>query len=173
MPFDQLAGKSVLEIGLGYGSVSQAVAAAGAQLTGLDIAAGPVNWLRHRLALAGLPGQAIQGSALDIPFPEGNFDHVVTIGCLHHTGDLKKAISEVHRVLRPGGTAIIMVYSATSHLRRLKHPAETLHYVRSVAAGSDEPLALDKHGRPTSMPPLTDGSRRKSCLPQRPHSRAC
>ena len=77
----------------------------------------------------------------------GQFDAVVTIGCLHHTGNLKKGISEVHRVLRQGGSATIMVYSATSHLRWLKYPSDTWRYVRSVAAGSDDALPLHPDGR--------------------------
>src|ERR1700733_13505498 len=64
IPFRDLAGKDVLEIGLGYGSVSQRIAAAGGNLTGLDIARGPVHWLEHRLKLSGLSGKAIEGSAL-------------------------------------------------------------------------------------------------------------
>ncbi|MBC9883516.1 class I SAM-dependent methyltransferase [Bradyrhizobium sp. INPA01-394B] len=147
IPFNQLAGRRVLEIGLGYGSVSEALSRAGAILTGLDISPGPVNWLRHRLSLSGTPGEAVEGSALAIPFPDESFDYVVTIGCLHHTGDLMKSISEVHRVLRKGAGATIMVYSATSHLRWLKYPTDTFRYVRSVASGSDKPLPLGKDGR--------------------------
>src|SRR4051812_1238283 len=42
IPFDNFAEKDVLEVGLGYGTVSQKIAASGARYTGLDIAAGPV-----------------------------------------------------------------------------------------------------------------------------------
>jgi ubiquinone/menaquinone biosynthesis C-methylase UbiE len=147
IPFRDLAGKDVLEIGLGYGSVSQRIAAAGGNLTGLDIASGPVHWLEHRLKLSGLPGKAIEGSALAIPFGDESFDYVVSIGCLHHTGNLKRAISEVHRVLRKGGGATIMVYNATSNVRWLKYPGDTLKYVKTVRAGSDEPLRLAEDGR--------------------------
>ncbi|MHC4608539.1 MAG: class I SAM-dependent methyltransferase, partial [Planctomycetota bacterium] len=46
--------------------------------------------------------------------PDGTFDFVYSIGCLHHTGDLGRAVSEVHRVLRPGGTAVVMLYNRHS-----------------------------------------------------------
>ena len=51
--------------------------------------------------------------------PDESFDHVITIGCLHHTGDLQRAVSEVKRVLRPGGRAVVMLYNRNS-LRRLR-----------------------------------------------------
>ena len=72
--------------------------------------------MEHRIGLLGVGrGSATQGSALDIPHPDGSFDVVVSIGCLHHTGNLAGAIDEVHRVLRPGGEAMVMVYNA-SHI---------------------------------------------------------
>jgi SAM-dependent methyltransferase len=58
-----------------------------------------------------------QGSALSIPHPDESFDVVVSIGCLHHTGDLAGAIREVGRVLRPGGEAMVMVYNRHSFRR--------------------------------------------------------
>jgi SAM-dependent methyltransferase len=42
------------------------------------------------------------------------FDRVYTIGCLHHTGDLAGSVSEVHRVLKPGGRAMVMLYNRRS-----------------------------------------------------------
>jgi 2-polyprenyl-3-methyl-5-hydroxy-6-metoxy-1,4-benzoquinol methylase len=59
IPFDLLSDKDVLEVGLGYGSVAQRLAQSAASFTGLDIAAGPVAALRHRLKQAGLRGRAI------------------------------------------------------------------------------------------------------------------
>ena len=116
-----VAGRSVLEVGLGYGTVSGRLAELGAQLHGLDIAAAPVEMVRHRLRLMGHPAdeRIVQGSALEMPFVNGAFDRVYSIGCLHHTGDLPRAIREVHRVLKPGGAAIVMLYNRHS-ARRLK-----------------------------------------------------
>jgi SAM-dependent methyltransferase len=111
----------LLEIGLGYGTVSQQLAEAGFGYQGLDIAEGPVEMVRQRLRMLGVADaerRVAQGSALEIPHPDGAFGHVVTIGCLHHTGDLPRAVSEVHRVLEPGGTAMVMLYNRHS-LRQL------------------------------------------------------
>jgi SAM-dependent methyltransferase len=57
IPWTGLHGKRVLEIGLGYGTVSQKLAETGAIFTGLDIAANPVALVRHRLRQNGLPGK--------------------------------------------------------------------------------------------------------------------
>lgn len=120
LPDGRLAGAHVLEIGLGYGTLSGQLIARGAFFHGVDIARGPVEMARHRLRLAGQDAddRVVQASALALPHPDAAFDFVYSIGCLHHTGDLPQAISEVHRVLRPGGTAIVMLYHEHS-LRRL------------------------------------------------------
>ena len=39
------------------------------------------------------------------------FDGVVSIGCLHHTGDIQGGLDEIHRVLKPNGRALIMLYN--------------------------------------------------------------
>ena len=128
--FDELQGKKVLEVGLGYGTVGQKIAESGADYTGLDIAEGPVSMMNHRLGQCGLPGKAIQGSILEAPFEHETFDRVVAIGCYHHTGDTKRAISETARILKPGGQALVMVYNAYSYRRWLRSPLDTWRYYR-------------------------------------------
>lgn len=113
------AGK-VLEIGLGYGTLGQALAERGLAYNGLDIAEGPVRMMRHRLANLGVEDadERVQvGSAIDIPHPDESFDYVYSIGCLHHTGDLPGSVAEVRRVLVPGGTAVVMLYNSHSFRR--------------------------------------------------------
>jgi len=108
---------SALEIGLGYGTVSQLLAERFRDYRGLDIAAGPVSMVRHRLAMLGVEDttvRVLQGSALAIPHADEMFDFVCTIGCLHHTGDLPRAVAELRRVLRPGGELLVMLYNSHS-----------------------------------------------------------
>jgi SAM-dependent methyltransferase len=118
----------LLEIGLGFGTVSQYLAEAGCDYHGCDIARAPVEIVRERLRTLKIPGpedRVVQGSALAIPHPDKRFEHVVSIGCLHHTGDLPRAVSEAHRVLRPGGTALVMLYNRHS-FRQLQRRFRTL-----------------------------------------------
>ena len=122
-------GRRVLEIGLGFGTVGQILAARGAHYHGADIAAAPVAMIRDRVRWLGREDDAAvaQASALELPWQDESFDVVVSIGCLHHTGDLPRAVGEVHRVLAPGGLAFVMLYNAHSfrqlvgvQLRRLR-----------------------------------------------------
>jgi SAM-dependent methyltransferase len=123
--FDGVSGEKVLEIGLGYGTVSGKLMESGTDYHGLDIAEGPVAMARHRAALLGTTVEIQAGSALAIPYADRTFDQVVTIGCLHHTGDLARAFREVARVIKPGGTASIMVYSAVSYRQWMRSPIAT------------------------------------------------
>lgn len=136
VPVAEMSGLRVLEIGLGYGTLSQKIAEAGAQYSGLDIAAGPVHMVNHRLSQAGLPGRAVQGSVLDAPFGDGSFDWVVSIGCLHHTGNLQRALNECWRMLKPGGQAMVMVYSSISYRQWLAKPGETWRKIRAERSGA-------------------------------------
>ncbi len=117
IPFGDMRHKDVLEVGLGYGTVSQSIAQSGARYRGLDIAANAVGMVNHRMRTLGMPEQALQGSILRAPFADSMFDYVVAIGCLHMTGDLQRGIDEAHRILRPGGKLIFMVYYAYSWRR--------------------------------------------------------
>jgi SAM-dependent methyltransferase len=119
-------GVSVLEIGLGYGTLGQHIAAADARYYGLDLAEGPVEMMRYRLRMLGAVPNVIRGSAYSLPFGPNSFDLVVSIGCFHHTGHLHGCIDEVHRVLRPRGTAVVMLYNQFSYRQWLQFPFHTL-----------------------------------------------
>jgi SAM-dependent methyltransferase len=147
LPFESFRGKNVLEVGLGYGTVGQKIAESGARYSALDIARGPVEGMKHRLKQSGLEGTAQQASVLKAPFADESFDIAVSIGCLHHTGDMQRAIDELARVLRPGGKIILMVYSAVGYMRWIRYPGATLRYVTQVLSGSGQPLGLDDTGR--------------------------
>lgn len=145
IPFQDLSGKDVLEVGLGYGTVAERLALSGCRYTGLDIARGPVDMANHRLRQNDLPGRALLGSILDAPFCHPSFDVVVAIGSLHHTGNLQLAIRQCHALLRPGGQLIFMVYSAYSYRRWRMARRVTLGYLlrelqghRNVVGATDE-----------------------------------
>lgn len=122
---NNIKSESVLEVGLGYGTVSQLLAKSSVQYTGLDIAAGPVEIVNHRINMEKLNGKAYQGSMLNCNFPNESFDRVYSIGCFHHTGNMQKCVDETYRVLKPGGKAIIMVYNSFSYYRWIRFPFST------------------------------------------------
>jgi SAM-dependent methyltransferase len=85
----------------------------GAVATGVDLTERGVALTRERVALEGFTADVRQADAEHLPFESNTFDIVYSYGVLHHSPHTVRAISEVYRVLKPGGTALIMVY----HLR--------------------------------------------------------
>jgi SAM-dependent methyltransferase len=107
--------KRVLEIGLGQGAESEQLIRRGARWSGLDLTQESVERVRARLELRALPHDDLRhGSALDIPWPDGSFDIVFSHGVLHHIPDIQTAQAEIHRVLRPSGTLVAMLYGRRS-----------------------------------------------------------
>lgn len=158
VPVHTFTGKKVLEVGLGFGTLGQQLALHSSGYRGLDIAHGPVEMMNTRLARLGLSGQdfsAVQGSMLNCPFPDSEFDVVVSIGCFHHTGDLHRCIEETRRVLKPGGYAYIMVYNKFSYRNWIKWPLTT---IRAALSGSttgrshNERLAYDANAQGEAAP---------------------
>jgi len=110
-----VAGKDVLEIGLGEGSDSEQLIRRGARWTGLDLTSESVERVGARLSLRELPYTDLrQGSVLDLPFADDSFDLVFSHGVLHHVPEIRQAAAELHRVLRPGGELVIMLYARWS-----------------------------------------------------------
>jgi SAM-dependent methyltransferase len=58
-----------------------------------------------------LPGATIEGDAERLPLPDASFDVAYSWGVIHHTPDTQACVDELHRVLRPGGKLILMLYS--------------------------------------------------------------
>ena len=143
IPFTEMRGRRVLEVGLGYGTVGQRIAENGADYTGLDIATGPVEMVNYRLRLCGLPGRAQRGNILRAPFDDASFDYVVAIGCFHHTGDMERALEESHRILRPSGVLVGMVYNAYSYRRWLNAAKQTARYLVWDTVGWGRPPQAD------------------------------
>jgi SAM-dependent methyltransferase len=112
-------GLKVLEIGCGLGTDGAQFAAAGADYTGVDLTEAAVALARGRFELFDLAGKLQTADAENLDFPDESFDLVYSHGVLHHTPDTAKAIREVHRVLRPGGRAVVMLYHRGSYNYRI------------------------------------------------------
>ncbi|MGE0129700.1 MAG: class I SAM-dependent methyltransferase [Blastocatellales bacterium] len=95
-----LSGMKVIEAMCGSGQTTQYLISQGAQVTGLDISGEAVSSFNKRWPEC----QAVCASMLDSGLDNDSFDAVAVVGGLHHLHPhLDAAISEIHRILRPGG----------------------------------------------------------------------
>jgi SAM-dependent methyltransferase len=117
--FRSARGLKVLEIGCGLGTDGAQFAEAGADYTGVDLTEAAVDLARKRFELFSLPGEFQTADAENLDFADESFDLVYSHGVLHHTPETGKAIREIHRVLRPGGRAVVMLYHRGSYNYRV------------------------------------------------------
>ena len=54
------------------------------------------------------------GSSTDLDYSDNTFDFVYSWGVIHHSGNIKKSLKEIYRVLKKGGTSKIMIYNKNS-----------------------------------------------------------
>jgi SAM-dependent methyltransferase len=118
--FSAYRGRTLLEVGCGIGTDLVRFAQGGAQVTGVDLSSTAVELARKNFALHGVAAQDLRvanGEAL--PFADGTFDVVYGHGVVQYTANAPQLIRECHRVLKPGGEAIFMVYNRVSWLNAL------------------------------------------------------
>ena len=97
-------GPSVLDAGAGQGSLSAKLGKLGFDVTSADASPAAVAVLRERL-----PGQVIEASIAELPFADEAFDGAVLGEVLEHVEDDRGALTEIARVLRPGGVLALSV----------------------------------------------------------------
>lgn len=112
--------KKVLDVGCGNGYLLSRYALEGADVYGIDITETGIDLCQKRFSYLTLPyaGKFNVASAESIPFPDNTFDCITSTGVLHHTPNTPKAVSEIFRVLKPGGRFITMFYYRDSLLYR-------------------------------------------------------
>jgi ubiquinone/menaquinone biosynthesis C-methylase UbiE len=108
--FERWATRDVLEAGCGIAPDGMRFVRAGARYTGIDFSPTAIALARRRLVLEGGSARLVRGSITELPFTDASFDLVYSNGVLHHLPETARVIGEFHRVLRPGGTAIVVVY---------------------------------------------------------------
>jgi ubiquinone/menaquinone biosynthesis C-methylase UbiE len=139
------SGKRVLEVGCGNGYTLGKYAQAGAEVYGIDVTETAVDISRKRFEYQRLKGDFIVGNAEDLPYENNFFDCICSMGALHHVPDTEKAVSEIHRCLRPGGRLIVMVYHRDSIPYRVAMPIRGLFTGKSLQQLVNE---VDGQGNP-------------------------
>ena len=114
VPFADLDGKDVLEIGCGTGVHARLLAAADARVATVDLTPTAVDLTKRRLELAGLAADVREADAESLPFADASFDFVWSWGVVHHSEHTERVLAEIARVLRPGGRLALMVYHRSS-----------------------------------------------------------
>lgn len=99
-----IAGQRLLDVGCGTGVVAVTAARAGARVTGLDLTPALLERARQNAATAGADIEWHEGDAEQLPFAEASFDVVLSQFGHIFAPRPEIAVSEMLRVLRPGGT---------------------------------------------------------------------
>src|SRR5437773_2795063 len=99
-------GKTALEVGSGGGILTEEIAKMGFITTGIDPADQSIITASNHARASGLNIKYEKGAGENLPYVNGSFDFVFCCDVLEHVQDLPKAISEISRVLKPGGVFI-------------------------------------------------------------------
>lgn len=116
-------GRRALDLACGTGDLAFALAARGASVTGLDVTFRMIQLARLKAGPSSLtppplsppPPSFLTGDMMALPFADGQFDLVTTGYGLRNVPDIRKAIGEIHRVLRPGGVVVSLDFNRPSH----------------------------------------------------------
>lgn len=101
-------GASVLEVAPGPGYLAIELARRGFAVTGVEISADFVDIERRNAREAGVRVDFRQGNASALPLPDRAFDFIVCSAAFKNFSEPLRALKEMHRVLKPGGTALIL-----------------------------------------------------------------
>ena len=103
-----LAEHRVLDVGCANGLHLPRFASRCTHITGLDYSADMIASSREKLTTAGTTNyELVQSAAEKMPLPNNHFDVVYSYSTLVVVNDMDAALSEISRVLKPGGTAIL------------------------------------------------------------------
>ena len=134
-----LEGKRVLEIGCGLGRHSVLLAKSGASVTSFDLSLKSVAAARDRAAMNAVSDNValVVAAAEALPFADASFDAIFGRSILHHL-EVYPTLSELHRVLRPGGKAAFIEPMGMNPV--LNFARKHIPYTNKNPRGADRPL---------------------------------
>ena len=106
--FENTPPKSVLDVGYGGGTFILNLAGISNDVHGIDLH-DKISVVNEILGLEGVTASLVKGNILEMPYDTSSFDLVTCISVLEHfkNQQLKQAMAEILRVLRPGGVAVV------------------------------------------------------------------
>jgi ubiquinone/menaquinone biosynthesis C-methylase UbiE len=142
-----IAGRDVLEVGCGRGGGSDFIARylKPRSVTGLDLAHKAVSFCTSHYTAPGL--NWVQGDAEALKFPDESFDVVINVESSHYYRSMARFLSEVRRVLRPGGHLLLVDFRSRRDVPRWRAQFDTsgLEVIReeTITPNIFRALALD------------------------------
>jgi len=110
---EDYVGRDVLDAGCGTGEYSCWFASRGSRVTGIDLSDESLKEAQAYARAAGLKGiRFVKQSVLQSGFPDESFDFVYCTGVLHHTPDPFRGLTELTRLVRPGGKILVSLYNS-------------------------------------------------------------
>jgi 2-polyprenyl-6-hydroxyphenyl methylase / 3-demethylubiquinone-9 3-methyltransferase len=97
------AGLRILDVGCGGGLLAEEFARLGCRVTGIDPSRGSLDAARAHAAEAGLEIEYLEGGGESLPVADGEFPVAYCCDVLEHVDDVQRTVSEIARVLEPGG----------------------------------------------------------------------
>lgn len=106
-------GKTALEVGCGGGCLSEEIAKMGFATTGIDPSEQSVRVAIDHAKASGLNITYVAGTGESLPYQDDSYDVVFCCDVLEHVRDLPKVVSEISRVLKPGGVVSFDTFNRT------------------------------------------------------------
>jgi SAM-dependent methyltransferase len=131
-------GTRLLDVGCGAGLALRLAADRGADVSGLDAAAGMLEYARRRV-----PGaEFVQGEIQSLPFPDAAFDTVTGFNSFQYAADPVAALREARRVTVPGGRILALVWSPVEMCELAPHLQSLGALMPPPPPGTPGPFAL-------------------------------
>lgn len=110
-------GKWVLDVGCGMGRFAEVASRWGANVVGIDLSRAADVAAKNLSSRENV--WICQASVLNLPFVEQSFDYIYSIGVLHHTPSCEQSFKCLPRLLKPGGSVAIWLYSGYNRWYRM------------------------------------------------------